>query len=204
MTFVFNPAIPAANNNPSVDQPDMLGNNVATDGIIAVDHIGFNLANGGNHLQMHLPQYTAPAVVNGTATQGSVVYSAAGVADAAHAQAYFKNANNVNFPISLIRAWGYASGAVASPGNSIINNQSSNVTSVVRTSTGIFTVTLNANVVSGTDYGVIVSSLIQSTANGTQAGFFNLGAGVFELHFLKLDGSGFTNPVSFAFQVLQI
>jgi len=204
MTFVFDPTIPAANNNPSVDQPVMLANNVASDGIIAVDHIGYNLINGGNHLQVHLPQYTAPTIVNGSATEGSVIYSAAGVADTAHAQCFFKNANNINFPMSFIRAWGYASGNIASPTNSIINNQSSNVTSVIRTGLGIFTVTLNANVVTGVDYGVLVSSLIQSTANGTQCGFFNLGAGVFELHFLKLDGSAFTNPTSFAFQVMQI
>lgn len=55
MTFTFNSLIPAANNNPSADQPDMLTNNVSTRGIIAVDHFGFDVANGGRHLQVQLP-----------------------------------------------------------------------------------------------------------------------------------------------------
>lgn len=47
--FTYNVGVPATNNNPSADQPQMLINTIATDGIIAVDHVGFNLTNGGQH-----------------------------------------------------------------------------------------------------------------------------------------------------------
>lgn len=56
MTFSFNNAVPASANNPSVDQPDMLINNQSTASIIAVDHIGFNAARGGQHKAIHFNQ----------------------------------------------------------------------------------------------------------------------------------------------------
>jgi len=106
MSFTFNTAIPAAANNPSVDQPDMLTNNQSTDSILAVDHISFNTANGGNHLQVHMPFFRSPTVVNGTSTQGSVVYPAAGTADTARAQCFFKNDNGIAYQINATKAWG--------------------------------------------------------------------------------------------------
>lgn len=53
MTFTFYPNIPNAPNDPEDDQPLMLQNNVATNGIIAVDHVGFNAGNGGYHTIIH-------------------------------------------------------------------------------------------------------------------------------------------------------
>jgi hypothetical protein len=191
MTFIFNPAIPAANNNPSVDQPDMLGNNVATDGIIAVDHIGFNLVNGGNHIQVHLPQYTAPVIVNGSGTEGSAIYSAAGVADTAHAQCYFKTAQN-------------ASGLIASPTNSIINNQSVNVTSVIRSSTGIYDVILSSNAVTTADFAIFITTTGAVGIASVVGTYAITGIGTFTIQFRNSTNSVLVNPTSFTFQVLQI
>jgi hypothetical protein len=50
--FSYNDAVPAANNNPSVDQPDMQINTLSTDQILAIDHISFNTNNGGQHKQI--------------------------------------------------------------------------------------------------------------------------------------------------------
>src|SRR5437868_3312089 len=52
MTFTFDSSIPASANNPSNDQPIMLTNNIASEGIIAVDHIGYNVAGGGQHKEV--------------------------------------------------------------------------------------------------------------------------------------------------------
>lgn len=52
--FIFSTNKPAANNDPSVDQPDMLQNNVSTNGIINVDHYTFNDNNGGLHKQTQI------------------------------------------------------------------------------------------------------------------------------------------------------
>jgi hypothetical protein len=50
--FTFDTLIPASGNNPSNDQPRMQINNVSTAALIAFDHIGFNVNNGGQHKQI--------------------------------------------------------------------------------------------------------------------------------------------------------
>ena len=61
--FTFNDTIPASGNNPSADQPTMLANNVATQGIIAVDHVGYNMPDGGYHTIIHQVPYV-PTMLN--------------------------------------------------------------------------------------------------------------------------------------------
>lgn len=56
MSFTFNSSIPAAGNFPGNDQPLMLLNNISTAGLIAIDHIGFNTANGGAHTHVQLKE----------------------------------------------------------------------------------------------------------------------------------------------------
>lgn len=203
MSFTFNTNIPAAANDPSVDQPDMLTNNVSTKAIIAVDHLTFDTANGGNHLQVHLPLYTNPTIVNGSATQGSVLYGAAGVADTAHAQCYFKNANNIVFQMSGIRAWAFATAA------GITASQSVNVASIVRTAgqpAGDFTITLTANATSSANYAVILSSAATALVGAPLMNYGILSTTQFRLQFRALSGSSqiLTDPTSFSFLVLQL
>lgn len=63
--FDFFPAIPATNNSPSVDQPNMQTNNQSTNDILAIDHITFNAANGGTHKQVTIvATQSAPSVVS--------------------------------------------------------------------------------------------------------------------------------------------
>jgi hypothetical protein len=153
MTFPFNNAIPNANNNPSVDQPQMLLNNQSTFSIMAVDHIGFDAAFGGNHLQVHLPQFTAPTVINGSATQGSVVYSKAGTTDTAHAQLFFKNANGIDFLLSAIRAFG--SFLMTNGNNTKINGENFNV--LVTGNSAV--VSLSNNATDGSTNFVVISNI---------------------------------------------
>lgn len=60
--FSFNTSIPASNNNPSLDQPEMLTNNQSTDGILAVDHVTFNANDGGTHLQVSFSSNNTPSL----------------------------------------------------------------------------------------------------------------------------------------------
>lgn len=54
--------IPAANNNPSEDQPNMQQNNDKIDAYVQVDHIGFNEAKSGMHYQVQFPNdFLTPA-----------------------------------------------------------------------------------------------------------------------------------------------
>jgi hypothetical protein len=59
MTFGYNFNVPNAPNDPSDDQPQMLINTVSIGNLIAVDHVGFNNANGGYHTVIH--QGNAPS-----------------------------------------------------------------------------------------------------------------------------------------------
>jgi hypothetical protein len=52
--FVYTDGIPAANDYPATDQPNMQVNTNSTSGIIAVDHQGFNADNGGTHNKVSL------------------------------------------------------------------------------------------------------------------------------------------------------
>lgn len=60
-SFTFYSTIPAANNNPSQDQPKMLQNNDSTNQILAVDHVSFNTDNGGTHKQVTFSSNNAPS-----------------------------------------------------------------------------------------------------------------------------------------------
>jgi len=55
--YSYNNGVPATNNDPSVDQPNMLINTQSINSIIATDHVGFNSTGpaggiGGQHLQV--------------------------------------------------------------------------------------------------------------------------------------------------------
>jgi|ERR1700755_2821456 len=60
-TFPFSTTIPAANNDPADDQPLMLINNSSTSGLVAVDHVGFNVTAGGFHKQITFASNNVPS-----------------------------------------------------------------------------------------------------------------------------------------------
>jgi hypothetical protein len=205
MSFIFNTAIPAAANSPSADQPIMLANNVSSNAILAVDHITYNNEIGGNHLQVHLVQYTSTPVVNGKNTEGSVIFSGAGRDDPAHAQLFFLNPN-ITVPISAIRAFGYFDN------NGLpIGNQYQNVGPITLGSTGVYHVTLTPLAVTSANFVVLVSS--QQTSGGffTVGNYVITGVGTFDLLFAGLSvGTSIATitgqtaqPQRFSFVVIQ-
>lgn len=200
MTFTFNTGVPAAANDPSVDQPDMLSNNVSTNSILAVDHISFNTAGGGQHLQMHMnatPTYIAvPAVPVGN---DSVIYTNAGIASSA-AQLFLRN-SNVILPLSIIRAWATFAGPGAL-GVIALPAQSRNVVSITKTAVGRFSVVLTANAVTGATFGVLVSCGL-SPVQVTIANYTITGVGTFDLIFVDVNKVN-ADPTLITFQVLQI
>jgi len=112
-----------------------------------------------------------------------------------------RNQNGI-FPLNCVRAWGYVQGGV---GPVVIGSQSVNVSTVTRSSTGKYVVTLTANAVSTNQYAVICSSNVVSSASGTQVGYNLLAPiGQFELNFVTLNGASLVDPANFTFMVLQI
>ena len=51
-TFSYNTGVPAANNNPSIDQPEMQTNIASINSLVGIDHVSFNAAGGGRHNQV--------------------------------------------------------------------------------------------------------------------------------------------------------
>jgi hypothetical protein len=80
MTFFdFTTGIPAALNNPSDDQPDMLINTNSENGIWNIDHYGFNDELGGWHDIIHMPAQTSdPSPVTTPANAGQAYVKSVG------------------------------------------------------------------------------------------------------------------------------
>lgn len=59
MTFSYYPNVPNGPNDPADDQPLMQVNAQSINNLIAVDHVGFNTANGGIHKVIHFSNQVA-------------------------------------------------------------------------------------------------------------------------------------------------
>lgn len=161
MSFNYTTGIPAANNNPSTDQPDMLENNDSNYNIWDVDHYTFNngLGLSGQHLQLQFPAKVSP--VPTAAGSASAFYTLNGVANTTAA-----NINMVNsagtFPGFFIKAYGLFA-LTSVPGITVQSSQSFNIDTGTLAASGgglapfTFTIPLTAGVVTGNDIGVIVS-----------------------------------------------
>lgn len=157
--FEFNTGVPNEDNNPSVDQPDMLINTNSENSIWTIDHISYNSNNGGNHLQTGFPDFRVPVLPSdGGANHPSVAYPAAGVADVNNPQYYFKNAVS-NFLLSGMRAF-----ALCASGGGTIGGQLINVVSNTRNSLGNYTITLTANTTASSNYLVFIQPLSSATS----------------------------------------
>jgi hypothetical protein len=150
--FLFNSSIPATNNNPSDDQPIMQSDNSSIEGIWEEDHIGFNADGGGTHLQMRMRQFSTDITPVGSATEASVYYAAAGIADVVRAQAYFKNVLNIPLPISCIKAFG-----VFTTSNSAPPPLDNSFNCTISGQGNTYTITLTTNVVSGNNVIVFLN-----------------------------------------------
>lgn len=195
MTFTFNSAIPAAPNNPSVDQPDMLTNNISTDAILAVDHISFNTANGGQHKQVTFNNKNVPGAQT---DPQSVLYTNSGTASSV-SQVFYRN-QNVIYYMSAIKAWGLITGAGA-----IDTSQSHNISAVVRNSAGKYSITLTANAVSSNKFGILLTAHktgIDAAAFLLIANYTITGSGTFDVAIGS--SSSFTDPTNFTVTVYQI
>lgn len=122
--FTFDTTVPASGNNPSQDQPVMLNNNVATNGIIATDHVTFNANNGGQHKAITFNQDASYVPVPPVSPPQLFTDTVAGLAqlkyysgDAAHsANQYVVGTQGSTFLLGgMILKWG-TGGASPGPG----------------------------------------------------------------------------------------
>ena len=197
MVITYTRDIPDAPNNPSVDQGPMKTNTNSIDTLVAVDHYTFADIPSGTHKQVTISGKNAAGAQT---DPSSVIYTSSGTASTV-ANLNYRNQNGI-FPLNCVRAWGYVQGGV---GPVVIGSQSVNVSTVTRSSTGKYVVTLTANAVSTNQYAVIASQNLVSSASGTQVGYNLLApVGQFELNFVTLNGNALVDPANFTFMVLQI
>jgi hypothetical protein len=192
MAFTYIPAIPAAANNPSIDQPNMQTNTNSISNWTAVDHIGFNTIVAGQHKQVTFNNNNPPGAppVGNT----SILYTNPGTADPAHPQMFWQNANaTFHFPI---RAWGnLAAGA-------IVTTQGFNIGVVVKNAVGNYSVVLSAGAVNSVIFAVIATSAL---AGGSQTciNVAPTAPGVFQA-FIRIAGTPTLVDAQWSFMVLQI
>lgn len=162
-SFTFNNQIPAAANNPSVDQPQMLLNNVSNFDIWEVDHVGFNSvgsggpnSSSGQHLQVTFNDKFPPAVaptdpLSILYTDNITVATATNTVSASPiSQVFFRNQNAIQ-PVTLIKAYGFFDSA----GTSL---NSFNISSSAFSGVTGYTLTIPPNVLTGNNYGILAMS----------------------------------------------
>lgn len=125
--FSYTDTEPAPNSTPSFSQPLMLVNCQSIEGLIAVDHVGFNSNNGGQHKAIEfnqdtsyvpIPPVSPPQLFTNTVSGLPQLFYYSG--DAAHsANQYVANANGSTFLLGgMIMKWGVI-GPVGAGGTTI-------------------------------------------------------------------------------------
>jgi len=122
MTFTYFPSVPVSTNYPGDDQPSMATNTGSIASIIAVDHVGFNVAGGGQHAQVTFNANNVPSLPTsvpimftnnqdglGNALPGSLsqafIYSGTS-AQSAHQYNVTSTNGSVLLPMGIIMKWG--------------------------------------------------------------------------------------------------
>lgn len=164
--WAYDDTEPAANSTPSYSQPLMLTNTQSIEGLIAVDHVGFNANNGGQHKAIEFnqdasyvptPPVSPPQLFTNTVAGLPQLFYYSG--DAAHSSnQYVNNANGSTFLFGgMILKWG----------NVTIGSTATTVTFPVSFPNGCYAVVLTANNGSvPTTFAVTATTAANFTAKG--------------------------------------
>lgn len=182
MTFTFDNTTPAASEGLATSQPKILQNFQSTQSILAVDHVTFNNATGGEHTKV---TYVQPITPGAPTNPSSIGYANAGVANPGVPQLYWRNANSI-FPISAIKAF-----AVFTPTSGAITpNNAFNILSI--SGAGVdYTINFTVGAISTDDVIVFVSLL-----NTSSIPTYNFSGGVLTIRS--------TTSAKISFVILQI
>ncbi len=192
--YTYNAGVPAANDDPSVDQPDMLTNAQSINSLIGTDHVSFNStgsggvgAIGGQHLQVTFNGKNVPGAQTDPI---STLYTNSGTAST-KAEMFFKNQNGI-FPASCIKAFASWVHTTISP---IVPITSFNINSITIAAT-IYTITLTANATTGNAVVPIVS--VSYSGGNISTATYSFVGGVLTLSFL----APIVNPVGARISIL--
>lgn len=152
--FTYNNAVPDPNNDPSNDVTPMLSNAIKIAEIWDVDHVGFNVDEGGTHLQTTFSSKNAAAAQT---DPQSILYTGNGTASTV-ADLFYRNQNGTFRP-NILKAAGrirLRNGAGADTVISGYNVVSATQGATSASQTGI-TITLSTNAVVGATAIPVVS-----------------------------------------------
>lgn len=163
MSFIFISSIPTASSIPSQDQNTLRTNAQSIQGLIAVDHVGFNAAvnTGGRHNQV-----TYNALQNPATPTDPVCILFPKNDSFNHPNQFFINSQGT-FLLSCVKAFG---SFVCTSGNANISpiNSFNISTTIAKPGPGqvTYVVTLTGNAVTGNNVVVLANSSSASTAIG--------------------------------------
>jgi len=139
--FSYDNTVPATNNSPTADQPNMLTNTQSGKSIWEEDHVGFGVSNGGTHLKNTFYTQQTPSI--GSAL--SIVYP--GARPAAYANATGGSDTNTytlnalgTLPASIVKAGGTFS--TTTTVGAISFESQFNCVSISSDGAGVYTITL--------------------------------------------------------------
>lgn len=192
--FSYNNTVPNANNDPSVDQPDMLTNAQSIKSIWEEDHVGFNANNGGQHTHVTLVNVAVPPA---QANPASYVGTQFGQAAASVPELFFTNSLTTML-LSGIKAFGQFDNtgtAIGPPFNC----------SISKNATGSFAVTFSANTVaSNSNYLVIITTDMPNTfSSALTSGYSNQTNAGFNINCRSLAGNAGADPSRASFLVIE-
>lgn len=195
----FNSDIPASGNNPSRDQPEMLKNNQSNETIWTVDHTGFNENNSGTHQQVTFLGTTTQSTPTGNT---SIAFTKPGSASTVPELFYINN--HYTTQLSAIKAWG----TFDTNGSPLGTNQKLNIDLVSHFPTGTYTITISANAISSSFYGVLVTGRRFDSGSSSDRPIFATysiqNATTLVLFFWNPSGSVLVDPTYFTVQIMQI
>lgn len=149
-TFTYDENVPTPSHNPSTDVTTMQSNAQSIDGILEVDHVGFNATSGGTHLQTTFSSKNTPGAQTDPA---STLYTANGTASSV-ADLFYKNQNGTFRP-NIIKASGKVQTILGTGAVAVTNGY--NVVSAVQNTISSIQVTLVANAVVGSSCVILHS-----------------------------------------------
>lgn len=188
MTISYTTGIPAANNDPSVDQPNMQTNNDNIAAIIEVDHYGFNAASntpGGQHQFVTFPATQAyPSLTPNTSQFYPRIFGTATTFLETYFSANMSNGQQIDGYIPFVKAMFSVTTTPTGPFPATLhggaNTQAINIASIVQTSTTSIIVTFTTALAYNTYYVFSTAdsqtglSFTKTTTTLTVAGNFTI------------------------------
>ena len=201
-TYSYNSSVPAADHDPSVDQPTMQTNALSIQSIWSEDHYTFGSDGSvdGQHKIIRFPSNVLPSAPSGL---GLVGYTQPGTADNTRSQFFVQNSSN-SILMTGIRAFAYCTIA----GSSLTQQNGTNIT-MTRLGLGNYKGTFVSNIVSGSNYVVLATCRNGSSDRAIWINVASQSASDFTLLCTWIVPPGFStiqavDPSSISIAVLQI